>query len=217
MDEKTAAAAAEKLWRSPKAQDGNKVGVANEVKTPAAKSVPFKDAPEEKNARVAPASTAVTPPPEEDNTPAEIVAMRKADKLRGLWNPQKVHEKSITAEDLAQVEITPGVFATPAQAEVAARKYREILSDLDLSPEDARTFVDLALRGSPSPELEAEWIAANEDMGYDENDVRLAQQLVNRDPRLSQVLRDTRLANHPAVIAAFVEKARFAKANGTLK
>jgi len=206
---------AEKLWRSP--NDGGRAGVANETKAPEPNAVPFKD--NAAGARVAPATTAVFPPSSEpeDNTPAEIVAMRNADKLRQLWSPQITHAASITADDFAKVEITPGVLATEQQRELAARRYREILADLELSPEDAKDFVALAKRGPPSPEVEAAWIAEIEDRGYDEGDVALARQLANRDPRLAQVLKDTRLGNHPAVIAAFIERARLAVANGTLK
>src|SRR5713101_2824210 len=133
MDEEKIIAA---LWN-----DG-KVG-ATTTAAPEPKAVPFKDAPEEKNARLAPAATTVFTTPE-DNAPENIKELRAADSLRKLWDPQKTYEKAVTADDFIGVE-----GASDQQRETAARRYREILDDLQLSPDDARAFVALAKAGPP--------------------------------------------------------------------
>jgi len=199
LDEEKAAAS---LWR---AKDGPITTTA-----PEPKAVPFKDAPEEKNARIAPAVTTVFSPPE-DNAPENIKELRAADDLRKLWNPQKTYESAVTAADFAGVE---GV--SDQQMETAARRYREIFDDLGLSPSDAKDFVALAKKGPPDEATQAAWLADIAER-YDEADATLARQLANRDPRIAAVLRDTRLGNHPAVVAAFIERARLLVANGTLK
>src|SRR6267378_4573406 len=124
MDEQKTIAS---LWK-----DG-KVG-ATTTTAPAPTAVPFRDSPEEKNARVAPATTTVF---EDNYAPENIKELRAADDLRKLWDPQKTYASAITADDFAEVEITPGVLATEHQREQAARRYREILSDIGLSPEEA--------------------------------------------------------------------------------
>ncbi len=108
----------------------------------------------------------------------------------------------------------------------AAHEMKLILGDVGMSAPEGREFVALTAKlisEPPSVETEKEWSAeawralvrTHGENGATEA-LEDARRLVQRDPRLAQVLDITRAGSHPRVVATLVEKARSEKAKGRL-
>jgi hypothetical protein len=157
-----------------------------------------------------------------ETTPANIREMREADNERKIFSPQ---------QQLADA-IPDGVFAdvtaegiTDEHKTAAVAEFREIAADVGMGGQEVKSFVGLYrenLATPPSDEQVANWHEASvkriqEKYGQRADAVMgLAQKLVERDPRVGQIIKNGRLGNHPAVVEMVVEAALRESTRGRL-
>lgn len=132
-------------------------------------------------------------------------------------------------EDLLGEGARPGAtpFRSPEEKAVAQEMRRQF-ADLGLSNVDAKEIARLGRelgKNPPTKETEAKWASEICKRLLDNNhqrtpgataDLKLAQQLVQRDPRVRAMLNATRLGSHPAVVEMLVERAQAEKLAGRL-
>jgi hypothetical protein len=145
--------------------------------------------------------------------PAEIRALRANDPDRAMFRPMYD-----AVRDHPEDDATMKAFRAEA---------REQLADMSISNVEAREVVGVfeeALRdGIPSQETVDQWEreAVQETFrryGRDaESRLADARALVQRDPRVRQLLNATGLASHPTVVRLLLEKSHSEKMRGRLK
>jgi hypothetical protein len=149
------------------------------------------------------------------DVPANIAELRRADDARALFSPQKTYANV--------VQDFPG---ESDEIKAFRAEGRNQMADMQLAPDQARDVVSIfdteLQNGIPSDETAAQW--AQESMRELQQRfgaeaparLREAQQLIQRDPRISRMLAATKLGNHPRLVLMAVEAARSQRNAGKL-
>jgi len=169
----------------------------------AAAAAPIEAAPHPDQARAERMYPDEPPPEVRTDVPDEIAAMRAADPARRMFGA------TAFAQDLPDGSL-PGIDVVEA---------RQVALDLGVEAVDLRELRTLA-NAEAEPDVEA-WRVESHAMltqrGFTAADLDGARQLACRDPRVKSYLDATGLGDHPKVVERFVELARRARVNGTLK
>lgn len=159
-----------------------------------------------------------------EGIPEDIAAERKADPLRGLYDPagnfaDTINERTLFAEPIPEL----GELSAPARSAVV-REVANMAQDLGLTSQDVRQLQS-ALRhpDEPSESERAAWRQESyrrltEMFGKDADRVlEDARKLVAADPRRARILEQRGAGDRPEVVLLLAEKARQARIAGRLK
>lgn len=107
----------------------------------------------------------------------------------------------------------PPDLGEPVVAEVA-----QIFADHDLSPAEASEVLQVLKAPAPSDAEQAQWQRDTERFlaTVTDADARAAVALLDRDPRVAELLETTGAINNPKVVRMLVDKARSLRAKGRL-
>ncbi|MBI2749754.1 MAG: hypothetical protein HYX43_10565 [Burkholderiales bacterium] len=149
----------------------------------------------------------------DESVPANIKELREKDDARRMFGAQSTYKETIPIGE-----------SWPEQNKAAAREWREVLADTEISPADARELVGVVqgLKELPSAETKVEWEKAAHDelqrtYGADADQALAdAQALVARDPRVQAFLYESKLGSHPDFVRHIVRLARQQRARGRL-
>lgn len=160
------------------------------------------------------------PKPAED-VPLEVAHLRESDPERKFFGAQSTHGDVPLEQAFAEVE-----GMTDEQRATAAHEWREIAVDVGVSPPDARHMLSEfqhALANPPTAETRAAWRTEadrrlSERFGADAPKVLAdARRLVQRDPRVVQLLIRSGLGDSPDMVLRAAELAQRQRAAGKLK
>ncbi|MDR5743275.1 hypothetical protein QCE73_08920 [Caballeronia sp. LZ029] len=164
----------------------------------------------EKPQESAPQAEQTATEPGKPELPDAIRELRD-DPTRRMFSPQGTFASVPLEDAMANVAADPEVKAA------VAHEFREIFEDIGASPQDAHELVTAAraFTAEPvTPERDASNVnsaidALNRQYGKDaKSALATAQAMINRDPRLAQMLDRTRLGNDPKTVLKIVALAR---------
>jgi len=172
---------------------------------------------EEKAAALYPEPEAVDIP-----IPDNIAELRKADDLRGMYDPAKtfgdvINERAFGWEN----DSVP-----PAQRAAVLTELANMAADLGMSHSDVRTLRtvgDVCNANPPSDETRLQWREEavqrlNETYGKDAHQAyRDAVRFAQRDPRVVKILNEGGRGDHPDAVLMLARLARQARMQGKLK
>jgi hypothetical protein len=155
--------------------------------------------------------------------PDAVRTLREEDTPRKLYSPQQTYSGVIPDDMFEQYGTVPD--GMPQEIQVAIiQEYREMAADTGLSNDDVRLLKDrtLALRDNPIPperqQAEARLRLATE-FGADgiEKALKDANALLNRDPRVRNLLHAWGLGDDPDTVVLVARAAARQRAQGRLK
>lgn len=188
-------------------------------------SMPPDDAPQA--APAAPTlATGAQPPAETPQVqviiPTDVRALREADTDRVMFSAQKMYESAIP-DDLFDPDSVESELSPEAQAAVIG-EYREMAADCGLSNTEVSQLQAriLAQRANPVPNAvqQAEAVRRLESaFGANgaEQALAAANRLLDRDPRIKEMIKAWGVGNDPDTIVMVAQVARREQARGRLK
>lgn len=155
--------------------------------------------------------------------PDAVRTLRGEDTPRKLYSPQQTYSGVIPDDMFEQHGTVPEGVSQEVQAAII-HEYREMAADTGLSNDDVRLLKDrtLALRDNPVPpeqqQAEARLRLAAE-FGADgvEKALKDANALLNRDPRVRNLLQGWGLGDDPDTVVLVARAAARQRAQGRLK
>lgn len=146
-------------------------------------------------------------PPENPTVPDHIRELRGEDAARRMFSPQHLLKDALPDDTFVNPDGTPNV--------AAVAEFREIATDLSLGGTEAKALATLLRKTTdpPTDEQRQDWRAQSmklltERYGAQARGVLdLAQKLVERDARVSEIITKSGLGNHPQVVLPLVEAA----------
>ncbi|CAB3648611.1 hypothetical protein CEY09_05360 [Achromobacter marplatensis] len=155
--------------------------------------------------------------------PDAVRTLREEDTPRKLYSPQQTYSSVIPDDMFEQHGTVPEDMPQEVQAAII-HEYREMAADTGLSSDDVRLLKDrtLTLRDNPVPpelqQAEARVRLAAE-FGADgiEKALKDANALLNRDPRVRNLLHGWGLGDDPDTVVLVARAAARQRAQGRLK
>lgn len=162
---------------------------------------------------------------DESGIPGEIRELRENDRGRRMFSPQKTYEYDVP-DDLLNLE-EAGDDDTPAEMKAAAvAELREMAADMSMSGADVRMLIGRARAAAANPAQDeaAERSQASQQLAADLGSAKAAQQaladakqLLDRDPRMRQLVLSLGMGNDVQTIKTLAELARRERASGRLR
>lgn len=156
----------------------------------------------------------------DEQTAPEVKPSELPEAVKALRDQpeRKIYSAEGTYRDaLRRSEFTD---TDPEMDKAVNAEISNIFQDLSISSTEASTLVTLA-RTPATEEQIASWATESNrhlaTLGKSaQEDLQLARALVARDPRVGQMLNDTGLGSHPAVVEMLVLKAKSARLRGEI-
>jgi len=162
---------------------------------------------------------------DETGIPGEIRELRENDRGRRMFSPQKTYEYDIP-DDLLNLD-EAGDDDTPAEMKAAAvAELREMAADMSMSGADVRMLIGRARAAAANPAQDeaAERSQASQQLAADLGSAKAAQQaladakqLLDRDPRMRQLVLSLGMGNDVQTIKTLAELARRERTYGRLR
>lgn len=117
--------------------------------------------------------------------------------------------------------LSPGTLSAALPAEVGepvVNEVAQIFADHELSPPEAQEVLTLLKAPAPNDAERAQWSRDSERYlaTVSDADAQAAVKLLDRDPRVAQLLEATGAIDNPRVVRLLVDKARALRAKGRL-
>lgn len=162
---------------------------------------------------------------DESGIPSEIRELRENDRGRRMFSPQKTYEYDVPNDLLNLEEV--GDDDTPAEMKAAAvAELREMAADMSMSGADVRMLIGRARAAAANPAQNeaAERSQASQQLAADLGSAQAAQQaladakqLLDRDPRMRQLVLSLGMGNDVQTIKTLADLARRERARGRLR